>query len=330
MDPGLLRSLILFTVFGAVLLVVDTSVRLIQASRRHSTAMNKRMDLIARGFSREKVMAHLRRDVNTNLPGILGVIVTRLETGLLGAGLRISAGTVLIYLLIAALAVFTFACIIIYNMGIALTFARLLLVATFAAALGFGLPFVVFSRIADRRRKKLEQQFPVALDVFVRGLRAGHPISAALELLTHEMQDPIGSEFGLVVDEVTYGADLRDALANMADRCGLDDMQMFVVSISVQQETGGNLAEILENLSKVIRERAAMMLKVRALSSEGRMTAAVLTVLPVLAFTLLFLGNARFFLDVAGDPAFIPGFAILFVWYVIGYFWIQRMIDLKV
>ena len=201
MDPGFLRTLILVAVFGAVLLIVDTSVRLLQASRRHSTAINKRMDLIARGFSRERVLAHLRRDTQSNLPGILGVIVTRLETGLLGAGLRIRASTLLLYLLIAALAVFTFACIIIYNMGIALTFPRLMLVATFAAALGFGLPFVVLSRIADRRRKKLEQQFPVALDVFVRGLRAGHPISAALELLTHEMQDPIGSEFGLVVDE---------------------------------------------------------------------------------------------------------------------------------
>ena len=111
----------------------------------------------------------------------------------------------------------------------------------------------------------MQDQFPVALDVFVRGLRAGHPIAAALDLLTVEMPDPIGSQFGIVVDEVTYGADLRDALAAMADRWDLEDMRMFVVSLSVQSETGGNLAEILENLSKVIRERASMMLKVRAL-----------------------------------------------------------------
>ena len=147
---------------------------------------------------------------------------------------------------------------------------------------------------ANRMRKKMQDQFPVALDVFVRGLRAGHPIAAALDLLTVEMPDPIGSQFGIVVDEVTYGADLRDALTAMADRWDLDDMRMFVVSLSVQNETGGNLAEILENLSQVIRERASMMLKVRALSSEGRMTAAMLTGLPVLAFTLLFIGNPRF------------------------------------
>ncbi len=179
-------------------------------------------------------------------------------------------------------------------------------------------------------RKKMQDQFPVALDVFVRGLRAGHPIAAALDLLTVEMPDPIGSQFGIVVDEVTYGADLRDALTAMADRWDLEDMRMFVVSLSVQNETGGNLAEILENLSQVIRERASMMLKVRALSSEGRMTAAMLTALPVVAFTLLFIGNPRFYLDVADDPAFLPGYVGLLILYAIGFFTIRRMVDLKV
>jgi len=116
----------------------------------------------------------------------------------------------------------------------------------------------------------------------------------------------------------------------MADRWDLEDMRMFVVSLAVQSETGGNLAEILENLSQVIRERASMMLKVRALSSEGRMTAAMLTALPIIAFTLLFVGNPRFYLDVADDPAFLPGYVILLVMYLTGFFSIRRMIDLKV
>ena len=105
---------------------------------------------------------------------------------------------------------------------------------------------------------------------------------------------------------------------------------MFVVSLSVQSETGGNLAEILENLSKVIRERQSMMLKVRALSSEGRMTAAMLTGLPVVAFVILFIGNPSFYLDVADDPAFLPGYVGLLTLYAIGFYSIRRMIDLKV
>ena len=112
------------------------------------------------------------------------------------------------------------------------------MVATFAVAAGRMLPLMFLQFKATRTRKKMQEQFPVALDVFVRGLRAGHPIAAALDLLTVEMPDPIGSQFGLVVDEVTYGAELRDALQAMAERWELDDMRMFVVSLSVQNETG--------------------------------------------------------------------------------------------
>ena len=129
---------------------------------------------------------------------------------------------------------------------------------------------------------------------------------------------------------MTYGAELRDALQAMADRWDLDDMRMFVVSLSVQSETGGNLAEILENLSKVIRERHSMMLKVRALSSEGRMTAIMLTILPVGTFSFLFVMSPKFYLDVADDPAFVPGIVTLVVMYCIGFYIIRRMVDLKV
>jgi tight adherence protein B len=132
------------------------------------------------------------------------------------------------------------------------------------------------------------------------------------------------------VDEVTYGAEIRDALQSMAERWDLADMRMFVVSLSIQSETGGNLAEILENLSKVVRERHSMMLKVRALSSEGRMSAIMLTALPLFTFTMLFMLNARFFLDVANDPLFVPGFVFLIILYFIGFFTIRKMVDLKV
>jgi tight adherence protein B len=196
--------------------------------------------------------------------------------------------------------------------------------------IGGAIPLFFLNAKAQRRVKKMQEQFPVALDVFVRGLRAGHPVAAALDLLTVEMPDPIGSQFGLVVDEVTYGADLRDALFDLAERWDLDDMRMFVVSLSVQNETGGNLAEILENLSRVVRERHSMLLKVRALSSEGRMTAVMLTVLPVLAFSALFLLNPNFYLEVADDPLFLPGFLGLILLYVVGFVTIRRMVDLKV
>jgi tight adherence protein B len=211
-----------------------------------------------------------------------------------------------------------------------ISFGRIFISAVIAYILGSAFPLSILNFKANAMRKRIQDQFPVALDVFVRGLRAGHPVAAALELLTVELADPIGSEFGFVVDEVTYGSQLRDALQGMADRWDLDDMRMFVVSLSVQSETGGNLAEILENLSRVIRERQSMALKVRALSSEGRMTALMLTLLPLFAISMLFIMNPRFFLDVANDPWFVPGFAFLMILYVTGIVTIRRMIDLKV
>ena len=187
-------------------------------------------------------------------------------------------GQLMLIIVIAPIALFFLLVLVMTRCGLRGRVGRLLISATFAGALGAALPLMFLNFKATRTRKKMQDQFPVALDVFVRGLRAGHPIAAALDLLTVEMPDPIGSQFGLAVDEVTYGAELRDALQSMAERWNLDDMRMFVVSLSVQNETGGNLAEILENLSKVIRERQSMMMKVRALSSEGRMTAIMLTV----------------------------------------------------
>jgi len=233
-------------------------------------------------------------------------------------------------ILLAPVLIFVIVALLMLVLGLGLGFGQVVMVGTFAVALGFFLPLVYIQFRANRTRRKMEQQFPVALDVFVRGLRAGHPIASALDLLTVEMPDPIGSQFGVVVDEVTYGAELRDALQAMAERWDLDDMRMFVVSLSVQSETGGNLAEILDNLSKVIRERHAMMMKVRALSSEGRMTALMLTILPVFSFTLLFLVNSKFYLDVADDPFFLPGFVTLILMYVIGFITIRKMVDLKV
>jgi tight adherence protein B len=249
---------------------------------------------------------------------------------LIAAQLTLPTSRLMLTIVIAPVALFLLFVAVAASVGMALGMGRILMLATFSAVIGSMLPIMFLQLRASRTRKKMEDQFPVALDVFIRGLRAGHPIAAALDLLTVEMPDPIGSEFGLVVDEVTYGADLRDALLAMAERWDSDDMRMFVTSLSVQSETGGNLAEVLENLSAVIRERHSMLLKVRALSSEGRMTAVMLTALPVLAFTALFLLNSAFYLEVADDPAFVPGFGGLLLLYAAGFFWIRRLVNLKV
>lgn len=328
-----LRALVLILIFAAVVFAVERVVSIFVGRRLESKAINQRLDLISRGVSRGQAMQLLRRQAST-LPEILPASIAgpaiRFEKMLMAAGVSVPTGRLMAALVGAPLIIFLAIILYIAATSGALGFGRVVMIATVSFLIGAGIPLMFLQFRANRMRKKMQDQFPVALDVFVRGLRAGHPIAAALDLLTVEMPDPIGSQFGIVVDEVTYGADLRDALSAMADRWDLDDMRMFVVSLSVQNETGGNLAEILENLSQVIRERASMMLKVRALSSEGRMTATMLTALPVLAFTLLFIGNPKFYLDVADDPAFLPGWVVLLTMYAIGFYAIRRLIDLKV
>ena len=328
-----LRAIVLVLVFAAVVFAVERVVSVMVGRKLESQAINQRLDLISRGVSRGEAMQLLRRQTS-NLADLVPDLIARpiiaFEKTLMAAGIAMPTGRLMLALALAPLLIFLALILFMIIGEVALGSGRVLLLATFSFLVGAALPMFYFNFRATRMRKRMQDQFPVALDVFVRGLRAGHPIAAALDLLTVEMPDPIGSQFGIVVDEVTYGADLRDALTAMADRWDLEDMRMFVVSLAVQSETGGNLAEILENLSQVIRERASMMLKVRALSSEGRMTAAMLSALPVVAFTLLFIGNPRFYLDVADDPAFLPGYVALLVLYLIGFFSIRRMIDLKV
>lgn len=333
MSDSWLKALALACIFGTVLLAVDALVRWLVSSRAEGRAINLRLKLIGQGRGHGEVMSLLRRSgsaLPAGLPPLLARAGKKFERMLVAAQVTMPTGRLMLTILLAPVALFFFFLLVLAVANLPITFGRVLILATFALALGALLPIMVLQFKANRTRKKMQEQFPVAVDVFVRGLRAGHPIAACLDLLTAEMSDPIGSQFGIVVDEVTYGAELRDALAAMADRWDLDDMRMFVVSLSVQSETGGNLAEILENLSKVIRERQSMMLKVRALSSEGRMTAIMLTALPVLAFTFLFIFNPTFYLDVSDDPAFVPGFVGLIVLYFIGFFTIRRMVDLKV
>lgn len=332
MSDSWIKALILVCLFGTVILVADVLIERFVTSRGAKRAVNYRLKLIGEGRTHGEVFAMLRRNVDfaAGVPVFAQGMVRKFERMLMASRISWPRGQVMMAILIAPLALFLLIVVAMFATGMQIGAGRLLMIATFCLVVGIVLPLMVLQAKANRMRRKVQEQFPVALDVFVRGLRAGHPIASALELLTVEMTDPIGSEFGMVVDEVTYGAELRDALQAMADRWDLDDMRMFVVSLSVQSETGGNLAEILENLSKVIRERQTMMLKVRALSSEGRMTAVMLTALPILAFVGLFAFSPSFYLEVADDPAFIPGFAFLIILYVIGFVTIRRMVDLKV
>lgn len=333
MAETIIRIVFLLAVFVAVFLIAQTLARSAAEKRTYSRAVNRRMTLIQSGADRDEVVSQLLKNSprqHPHLPPVVRGIVENFQRAVFASAIPVGMGQLAMFMTIAGLVIFALVILVAAGFGVGIGFGVIQLAFLMALSLAFVLPYLVLQRIAASRRRKVEKQFPVALDIFVRALRSGHPVASAIELLTREMDDPIGTEFGIAADEITYGSDLVTALNAMAERWDLEDMKMFVVSLSVQSETGGNLAEILENLATVIRERASMFMKVRALSSEGRMTGWMLTVLPVFAFVTVFLSNPQFYLNVIEDPIFIIGTITLSVLYVIGVITIRKMVDIKV
>lgn len=329
----LIRLLILLATFASVFLIAQLVLGRTWNSRVRFAAVNQRLEMIRRGASTEQVMATLRKNAPLefeNLPPFLARQLVKLQRVMFSAAIPYTLPQVLLGLALSTAVLLVVFILTLRVFGIYVTAGIALLAFVLALIVGIALPIMFLSMRAQRRRRKIEDQFPVALDIFVRALRSGHPVSSAIELLTTEMEDPIGSEFGLVADEVAFGAELTDAIEAMANRWDLEDMRMFVVSLSVQIETGGNLAEILENLADVIRNRASLYRKVRSLSSEGRMTGWMLTVLPLVTFVGMFSVNPGFYLNVARDSIFLIGFPSLMLLYLIGVFWIRHLVNIKV
>lgn len=333
MTPILVRLAVLVAIFASIFIVSQLVMNALANRRAEKSAINRRLTMLRSGINRENVSLSLLKNAPPYLPPDASLAermrVSFIRTVMMSS-LPIDSRRLLAAMAIAFCALTGLILFLAWMSLFNLTAGVNLLVVVIAGAIAVGIPMMVISNLAQRRRKRMEEQFPIAIDIFTRSLRAGHPIASAIHLITEEMEDPIGSEFGLVSDEVSYGAELTDALSAMAERWNLEDMRMFVVSVSVQSETGGNLAEILGNLSDVIRSRASMYMKVRALSSEGRMSGWMLTVLPVLTLISMFLMNPGFYLDVAQDVIFVVGFSALMILYVIGVLVIRRMIDLKV
>lgn len=201
-----------------------------------------------------------------------------------------------------------------------------------AAAVVVGLVLPILMLLVKRRirLRQISAQLPDSIDIIVRSLRAGHPISTSISMVSREMRDPIATEVGLVVDEMTYGLNLDDALMNMARRVGLDELRFLVVAVMIQMQVGGNLAEVLNGLSRVIRERAKMRAKIRALSAEGRFSAVLLSVLPFLLIGAITLIRPEYYSAVSADPVFWPILGVGFVLMVIGIIVMYRLVNFRV
>ena len=208
--------------------------------------------------------------------------------------------------------------------------APLLLSLMGAILVGLGLPHFVVGKLIQRRVNQFTAKFPDAIDLMVRGLRSGLPISETIGVVANEIQEPVASEFRSVADKMKIGRTMEAALQETSDRLNTPEFQFFVISLAIQRETGGNLAETLSNLSDVLRKRAAMKLKIRAMSSESKASAWIVGALPFIVFTLIWFINGEYMQNFFIDERLMVAGGIGLVWMGLGAFIMSRMVNFEI
>ena len=199
----------------------------------------------------------------------------------------------------------------------------------FSICLG-GLPFLYLYIKKNQRMKKFQAQLPESLDLMARSLRAGHAFSTGMKMAADEFDDPLGTEFSMTLDEINFGHGVSDALKNLAQRVECKDLNFFVIAVILQQETGGNLAEIMENIAYLIRERYKLFGKVRTLAAEGKLSMYVLLALPFFIIGALFIVNPAYIKILFIEPAgrIMCGVALFMM--LMGALVMRRMVNIKV
>lgn len=205
--------------------------------------------------------------------------------------------------------------------------------ATVCAALGLALAVLPWWRVSAARNKRVarfENQFPEALDLMARALRAGHAFPNAVKMVGEELADPLGRDFRILFDEMNYGVPTNEALARLAERVPLPDVSYFVVAVVIQRESGGNLAELLDKISAIVRARLKLLGEVRTLSAEGRLSAVILTGLPFAVGIVVNIVNPAFMAVLWIDPAGLRMAGVALFLMVLGMLWMRKIIRIRV
>lgn len=285
----------IYLIYAAVglasILIAEAAYMLFAGEKDRRATLNRRIRLQEKKLTQEEVLIQLRKERGMDGGSWLSVEALR--------RLRVQSGLTMPmpkFLMITTGTAFALGLAGIWR-GMPVG-AVLLAVPVMCAVL----PLIVLRHLRKRRHKIFGVQLPEALELITRGLKAGHPVPVAVAMVSREMPDPIGSEFGIVADEVTYGSDLVSALHAMYDRVGHEDLPLFVTAVSIQNSSGGNLREILDGLSNTIRERGKLRRKVRSISAEGRMSAYILSAVPMLLVGAIMVLMPNFYADVWNVP----------------------------
>lgn len=306
---------IFFMVEGIYLAVFGKSVRL-------ESKVNRRLQLLQKGENPEAVLETLRKEREQHRKGKGIPLLAPLSAKAAQANIAFSPMGLVLVIIVVAITSF-----------LALTFftsSALQLRFGISAVMGYGAVYVWLGNKAKKRISLFEEQLPDAIELIVRSLRVGHPFSSAVAAVASEMPDPLGTEFGMLVDEATYGMDITDSLESMADRISVQDLRFLTVAVRIQAQSGGNLAEILDGLAKVIRSRFKLFRQVRAITAEAKWSGWFLSVFPIVALIMINVLQPGYYDVVMGTPVFVPAAIVIGVFLIVNVIFMRIMVNIKV
>ena len=312
---GLIFMAVLALVQGIYLTVFGKSISL-------NNRVNRRLEMLDRGAGREQVLEQLRKEMSQHMKSKSIPLYSILAEKAQKANIAFTPSQ-----LIMVMGILTVVSFVLLSFG---TTAGFVIRAVLSVLMGVGAVFVWINNTAKKRLGMIEEQLPDAVELMVRSLRVGHPFSSALQIVAKEVPDPLGSEMGVISDEAAYGRDIGEALKHMAERLDMQDLRFLAVAVTIQQTSGGNLAEILDGLAKVIRARFKLFRRVRAITAEAKWSGMFLSVFPIGALVMINVNQPNYYDEVKETSVFIPACLVVAGFLVVNVFVMKALVNIKV
>ncbi len=312
---GLIFVAVLVLVEGIYLTIFGKSISL-------NNKLNRRLELLEKGGGREKVLDQLRKEmtqhINSRSIPLYSILASKAQKA------NIAFSPTQLIMIMCGLSIMAF-------VGLTVgTATSAPIRAIVALVMGVGGVFVWVNKKAKKRMDMIEEQLPDAVELMVRSLRVGHPFSSAIGIVAKEVPDPLGSEIGMISDEAAYGRDMGESLKAMAERMDMQDMRFLAVAVNIQQTAGGNLAEILDGLAKVIRARFKLFRRVKAITAEAKWSGMFLSMFPLLCLLGVSVLQPHYYDEVKTTSVFIPACLVVAGFLTTNIFVMRALVNIKV
>ncbi len=316
-------AILLILLFIGIIMIIEGLYLVVFGKHiKLNSRVNRRLALLEQGKGHEEVLNTLRKEREQHAKSKKVPLFSILGKKAEQANIAFSP---------KALVMIMFGiCVTSFAILFAMTSMSPIVIGLISATMGVGGVFMWLAHKAKARLALFEEQLPDAVELIVRSLRVGHPFSSAINVVAQEMPDPIGTEFGILSDESTYGRDLVTALEDLADRIDIQDLRFLTVAVGIQAQSGGNLAEVLDGLGKVIRSRFRLFRRVKAITSEAKFSGYFLSAFPGAALMAILAIRPNYYDDVMETPAFIPACIIVATMMLLNVIIMRAMVDIKV